>query len=62
MWYTIVIGVTYLYGIIRFYLGKPFTFWQAVEIGMLPFLILDLVKGLLAALVARGVLRRMRHY
>lgn len=57
-----IIGVTYLYGIIRFYLGKPFTFWQAVEIGMLPFLILDLVKGLLAAMVARGVFRRMRHY
>lgn len=56
------IGIPYLYGIIRFYLGKPFTLWQAVEIGLLPFLVLDLVKGLLAAMVARGVLRRMRHY
>lgn len=56
-----IIGIPYLYGIIRFYLGEPFTFWQAVEIGMLPFLLLDLVKGLLAALVARGVLRRLRH-
>lgn len=56
-----IIGIPYLYGIIRFYLGKPFTFWQAIEIGLLPFLVLDLVKGLLAAMVAREVLRRMRH-
>lgn len=48
-----LVGLPYLYGIIKFFLGKPFTFWKAVEIGMLPFIGLDLVKGLLAAIIAR---------
>lgn len=63
MWAGIVVmyivGIPYLYGIIKFYLGKPFTFWNALEVGMLPFLALDLVKGVLAALIAQGILRRI---
>jgi biotin transport system substrate-specific component len=54
-----LIGIPYLYGIIKFYLGKPFTMWKAIEIGMLPFWGLDLLKGLFAGLVAKGVLNRM---
>lgn len=54
-----LIGLPYLFGIIKFFLGKPFTFWQAVKIGMLPFIGLDLLKGLLAAVVARAIKRRI---
>lgn len=54
-----LIGIPYLYGIIKFYLGKPFTMWKAIEIGLLPFISLDLLKGLLAGAVAHGVLKRM---
>lgn len=54
-----MIGIPYLYGIIKFYLGKPFTFWNALQVGMLPFIGLDLLKGVLAALVAKGVLGRI---
>lgn len=54
------VGVPYLYGMVRFYLGSPLTLGKALEIGLLPFLAFDLVKGALAALVARAVLRRLR--
>lgn len=54
-----LLGIPYLYGIIKFYLGKPFTMWKAVEIGLLPFIGLDLLKALLAGVVARSVLHRI---
>lgn len=54
-----VVGIPYLYGIIKFYLGKPFTLWKAVQVGLLPFVGLDLVKGLLAGVVARGIRTRL---
>ena len=54
-----VVGIPYLYGIIKFYLGKPFTLWKAVQVGLLPFIGLDLVKGLLAGVVARGIRTRL---
>lgn len=55
-----LVGLPYLYGIIKFLLGKPFTFWQAVQVGMLPFIGLDLIKGLLAAVIARAVHLRLQ--
>lgn len=54
-----LVGIPYLYGIIKFYLGKPFTLWKAIEIGLLPFIGLDLLKGLAAALLAKGILARL---
>lgn len=56
-----IVGIPYLYGIIRFFLGKPFTLWKAVEIGLLPFIGLDLVKGIIAAVVAKAVQGRLLH-
>lgn len=54
-----MVGIPYLYGIIKFYLGKPFTLWRAVQIGMMPFVGLDLVKALLAGILAKGVHSRL---
>lgn len=54
-----LVGLPYLYLIVKVYMGSPFTMWKAVQIGMLPFIGLDLIKGFLAALVARGVQRRL---
>lgn len=54
-----LVGIPYLYGIIKFYLGKPLTMWNAIKVGMLPFIGLDLIKGALAALVAKGVMTRL---
>lgn len=54
-----LVGIPYLFGIIKFYLGKPFTLWKAVEIGLLPFIGLDLVKGVAAGLLAKGIQSRL---
>lgn len=54
-----LVGVPYLYVIVKLYLGQPFSLWKAVQIGMLPFIGLDILKGLLAALVARAVQHRL---
>lgn len=56
-----LVGLPYLFVIIKFYLGKPFTIWKAVEVGMLPFIGLDLIKGVFAAFVAKGVLSRLNY-
>ncbi|HHY05934.1 MAG TPA: biotin transporter BioY [Clostridia bacterium] len=55
-----IIGIPYLYGIIKFYLGKPITMWGAIEIGLLPFIVLDLIKGLLAGVIAHSVIKRLK--
>lgn len=54
-----LIGIPYLYGMVRLYLGQPFTFWKTVQVGMLPFIGLDVVKGLIAAVLARGINLRL---
>ena len=54
-----IVGIPYLYAIIKFYLGKPFSIMKAIQIGMLPFIGLDILKGILAAFVARGVYKRL---
>jgi biotin transport system substrate-specific component len=54
-----IVGIPYLFAIVKFYLGKPFSLWKAIQIGMLPFAGLDILKGLLAALVARALKHRL---
>lgn len=55
-----IVGIPYLYAIVKFYLGKPFSLWKAIQIGMLPFVGFDILKGVLAALIAKGVQHRLR--
>ena len=54
-----LVGIPYLYLIVKIYLGSPFTIWKAVQIGMLPFIGLDLLKGFLAAFIARAIKSRL---
>jgi biotin transport system substrate-specific component len=54
-----LVGIPYLYAVVKVYLGKPFSLWKAIEVGMLPFLGLDVLKGLLASMVAKGVRSRL---
>lgn len=56
-----LVGLPYLFVIVKFYLGKPFTMWNAVQAGMLPFIGLDLLKGVFAAFIAKGVLGRLNY-
>ena len=51
-------GVGYLYLIKNFYAGQSITWLQAIKAGMLPFLLIDSLKALLAA-VAGPLLRRL---
>lgn len=54
------IGLPYLYGILNFYLGKTVPVMQVLKIGLLPFIGLDLIKGVLAAFLASAVVRRLK--
>ncbi|MDD4048884.1 MAG: hypothetical protein PHI90_08725 [Clostridia bacterium] len=47
------------YGIMNFYLGKSFSMWKVIEIGVLPFIGLDLIKAVIAGAVAKGVVNRV---
>jgi len=44
-------GVTYLYLIRNFYAGQDMSFVRAVQLGMIPYLIFDLMKSLLAGVI-----------
>ncbi|HBP38570.1 MAG TPA: biotin transporter BioY [Clostridiales bacterium] len=48
---TYLCGVGYLYLIKNFYAGTPVTLFKAIQAGMLPFLIVDMLKAGLAAWV-----------
>lgn len=56
-----IIGIPYLYAIIKIFMGKPFTFWKAIQVGLLPFIGLDLAKGVLAGFVAKNVINRLSY-
>lgn len=54
-----LVGIPYLYGIVKLYYGKPFSLWKAVEIGLLPFIGLDILKALGAGVIAKAVVPRL---
>lgn len=54
------IGVPYLYIIMNFYLGKNFTFKQAILTGFLPFIVKDLILGFIVSLTAVKVVPVLR--
>jgi biotin transport system substrate-specific component len=54
-----LIGVPYLYVILTFYLGRTVSLGQLLAIGLTPFIVLDLVKAVAAAALARAVYRRL---
>lgn len=56
-----LVGIPYLYAIIKVFMGKPFTFWKAIQVGLLPFIGLDMVKGILAGVVAKNVINRLSY-
>ncbi len=51
-----LIGVPYIYLMIRYYLAKPFTFAMAIKVGFLPFILQDIVKSLFIAFAATKVI------
>jgi biotin transport system substrate-specific component len=57
-----LVGLPYLYAILTFYLGKTVSVAQVLKIGFTPFIALDLVKAVLAAVLARAIYRRLKAY
>lgn len=55
-------GVAYLYFIQNYYAGQQMFFVRAIQLGMLPFLITDILHCLLAALIAPMLRRLTRTY
>lgn len=53
-------GLSYLYGMFRWFLHQPLTVKQVVEMGFLPFIAGDLVKGGIAAWVGNQVVLRRK--
>jgi len=54
-------GLPYLYVILTFYLGKTLSVMQVIAIGFTPFIVLDLAKAAVAAVLARAVYRRLNY-
>lgn len=54
-----LMGLPYLYVMLNFYMGKAFSVIQVIQIGFAPFIALDIVKAVLAALLARTVVQRV---
>jgi biotin transport system substrate-specific component len=55
-----VIGLPYLYIILNFYMGGSVSVMGVLAAGFFPFIALDLVKGIVAAFLARAVSSRLR--
>lgn len=57
-----LVGLPYLYGILTFYLGKTVSVAQILKIGFAPFIVMDLVKAVMAAILAKAVYHRLKAY
>lgn len=54
-----LVGLPYMYVILNFYLGKGLDVMQILKIGFLPFITFDLLKVVIAALLAVELSRRL---
>lgn len=54
-----LVGLPYLYAILTFYIGKTVSVTQVLTIGFTPFIALDLVKAVMAAVLAKAIYRRL---
>jgi biotin transport system substrate-specific component len=53
-----LVGIPYLYLMLNFYLGKKVLLWQ-VTAGMGVLMLIDVVKALAAAVVAKSMVKRL---
>lgn len=53
-----LVGIPYLYLMMNFYVGQKVLLWQVMA-GMGVFMLVDVIKALLAAVVARSVVKRL---
>ncbi|MCD5407347.1 MAG: biotin transporter BioY [Desulfotomaculum sp.] len=55
-----ICGLPYLYLMLNLYLGQAVAFYK-ILVGMAPFMIFDVLKALVAAAVARSVVKRLAY-
>ncbi|MCT4595738.1 MAG: biotin transporter BioY [Anaeromicrobium sp.] len=55
-----MVGVPYLYVILKYYLSKPISFNNAMQFGFYPFIIQDIVLSCIVALVASRVIPSLK--
>ncbi|MEN6347909.1 MAG: biotin transporter BioY [Syntrophomonas sp.] len=54
-----LVGLPYMYLILKFYLGHTVNVMQVIKLGFLPFIIFDILKILVASLIAVQLCRRL---
>lgn len=54
-----VVGLPYLYLIFNYYLGKAFPVMTVIQTGFLPFVLWDVLKAVLVAILAGAIHRRL---
>ncbi|MDD3269211.1 MAG: biotin transporter BioY [Syntrophomonadaceae bacterium] len=54
-----LLGLPYMYLILKFYLGHTVDVMQVLKIGFLPFIVFDFLKIILASLIAAQLSRRL---
>ncbi len=55
-----LIGLPYFYVIMNFYVGKALDVWAVLKVAFLPFIGFDLLKALIASLIAVPVTKQVR--
>ncbi len=55
-----MIGIPYLYIIVNFVLGKEISWLGVIEVGFLPFIIFDLIKVSIGAIIANTLIQRLK--
>lgn len=55
-----IAGVSYLYGIVNFYLGKTMSVSKAIAVGFLPYITVDLILSVIIAATAVRILPILR--
>ena len=56
------VGVTYLYLLRNIYVGQTMSIIRAIEIGMIPFLLVDSLKSIFAAVIGPRLRKATRRY
>lgn len=54
-----IIGLPYMYLILKFYLGNTLGIMQVLKIGLVPFITFDLIKIVFASILAVELSRRL---
>ncbi|ABO48718.1 BioY protein [Desulforamulus reducens MI-1] len=54
-----VVGLPYIYVTLNFYLGKTVSLMGVLKIGFLPFVLWDLLKAVIVAVLARAIHQRL---